>query len=56
MTPLCSEARIHGRLGWKDRPFTLLSWEQRGRGLKVLTFPIQEHALGKQSSVFMKDH
>ena len=23
MTPLCSEARIHGRLGWKDRPFTL---------------------------------
>lgn len=24
MTPLCSEARIHGRLGWKDNPLTLL--------------------------------
>jgi hypothetical protein len=24
ITPLCSEARIHGRFGWKDRPFTRL--------------------------------
>jgi hypothetical protein len=24
MTPLCSEARIQGRFGWKERPFTRL--------------------------------
>ena len=26
MTPECSDARIHGRFGWKDSPLTLLDF------------------------------